>query len=236
MKIAKIDGYKNPYHKSFNFKNNKNINTKKEVSFKGLDILALENMASIKKQKMSVDEFKKEGEFIDAKAMYKDKPYNGIMIAENKDGIFELEYKKGELKSSTFFSKYELSPEAQLITPQRKRATSKKVYINKPDEKIIEKYNIATNRLQDGLCLSETTIIRPSEIINEKQGLYEPTVRIAQKQEDGNWKTILSEAFIGSGFQVYRFTIDVNNNKIIEKKSLGVKIPNLYSEPYYTIP
>ena len=155
---------------------------------------------------------------------------------KNKDGIFELEYKKGELKSSTFFSKYELSPEAQLITPQRKRATSKKVYINKPDEKIIEKYNIATNRLQDGLCLSETTIIRPSEIINEKQGLYEPTVRIAQKQEDGNWKTILSEAFIGSGFQVYRFTIDVNNNKIIEEKSLGVKIPNLYSEPYYTIP
>lgn len=150
---------------------------------------------------LSIDDFKKIGNFEKGKAFVKGKPYTGTINVINSKGKFNLQYVNGVLESSTNVEK-----------------SLKKVYSEANGIKKIETY--FQNHLND--CewelYSKTTIGR-NKIVQERKNTFLniDLKKIAEKKEDGTWNIIAEKPRFKRG-GTFVDTVDVKNGQVINSK------------------
>lgn len=184
---------------------------------------------AIKKGKMpselTMDNFKKIGNFEKGKAFVKGKPYTGIIDVVNKNGKFQMEYVDGVLKSSTklekmsesfteLFKKMGLTGEEYKYVPK-----ARKIYSKQDGVKTIEKQVSALKdkSSMEWKTFSKTTI--QDDNVTKTFGEFQ---KVAQKQNDGTWKVTKQEKrLIGNrGYAID--TIDIKTGEVVDSKVAGI--------------
>lgn len=173
---------------------------------------------------LTMDNFKKIGNFEKGKAFVKGKPYTGIIDVVNKNGKFQMEYVDGVLKSSTksvensesILEHLERNGLSKDIIEEFKYSEKmKKLYSEADGIKTVEKQIV---RPRDGEWVAKTkTIIKDGNITRNEGELQ----RVAQKQEDGSWK-VTKQVTRDINYKGYAIdTIDIKTGEIVDSKIGG---------------
>ena len=183
------------------------------LTLAGLAVVSAGAIALLSKNKapmdLSLDEFKKSGQFNLGFANYKNKPFTGkINVIQGKDK-FILEYNKGALVES---SKYK----DQIIN-------KKKVYKTNNGIKTIEEYSYNTKGKE---FLWKTTAIKKDEISSQYKNLFWniDLHSSVKKQQDGSFLSTKEVADMGPKSNSLRInTINTKTNEVLDKKLVLIK-------------